>query len=82
MIKTKKGKIAIKGTPGELMADLAVIVHELFFDVLLTVLKEDDAKDLIRDTVENGMLTKEQMTEKMLRDIAKIINEESEDEAE
>ena len=87
MIKTKNGNIRIRGEKAVVLADMMLIVHEIYFDILLTQMSEDEAKKLIMESVEDALLTHEQFRAKAFADkmkkLRKLLNiEESEDEAE
>lgn len=86
MIKTNKGKLRAKGRISELLADIGVIVHGVYFESLLPNLPEDKAKEMIRDAVEMALLTDEERAEHManqlLEALKNVFNVEDEEESE
>lgn len=89
MIKTNKGKIRAKGTISELLADIGVAAHAVYFESLLPNFPEDKAKEMIRDAVEVAILTDEERAEHMknslfeaLRNVFGVDEDEEEPEEE
>ena len=65
MIKVKNGKATYRGSAGELLADLSVIVRGLHFECLLPYFPEEKAKDMILDTVETAILPEDECLKHM-----------------
>ena len=87
MIKTNKGKIKAKGSAHELLADISVVVHSVYFEALLVHFTEEQAKEMIHDAVERALMTREQLAEHVKKDIVEALKnilepEESEGEEE
>ena len=78
MIKTHKGKVRCKGSAGELLADLGVIVTALYNDVLLPDVVAQDAKSMILDTMELAMLPEEEVEQRMHEVLLRTLGEVAE----
>lgn len=63
MIKTSKSVTEMHGSDAELMADFTVIVHSLYFNLLIESkrMTPDEAKRKIMEQMEYGMMTEEQL---------------------
>lgn len=82
MIKTRKGNVRCKGSAGELLADLGVIVAALYNDVLQPDVAEEDARRMIIDTVELTMLPDEEIEKRMKEVLLRTLGEVAEKLAE
>ncbi len=56
MIRTNKGRIKIHGKDNEILADLATIIHGLYFDEIMT-------KNEIEEAVKIGFKTEKEIIE-------------------
>lgn len=74
MIKTNKGKIAIKRNPLEALSDLSLIVHCLYEDIFVkdVGIPEDEAKELIMHAVETGFIPLEELRKQNESDAEKL----------
>ena len=77
MIKTKKGKLKIKGSDVEIAADISVIVHGLVYRLLPESMTQEEAKDFIMFAVERGFKTKEELEAETKEHIGEILGEVS-----
>lgn len=59
MIKSDKGKVEVKGTGSELLADLSVIITELKRIMKMTGISESKTTDIIQMSVNNGLMYEE-----------------------
>lgn len=60
MIKCKKGEVTIKGTGGDLLAELTTLVHSMY-DAFRADLGDANARKLIASTVEHGFKSLEEL---------------------
>ena len=82
MIKTENGKLRIKGDICEIKADLSLIIHELYHNVLTQHMSQEEAKEEIMESVELGFLNHTEAAEatldelmELLKDIAESLKE-------
>ena len=61
MIKTKNGKIEADGTIGELVSDLFVITFCMYNDILQDELSEEEAKEIIFNTMNKAVKSEEEL---------------------
>lgn len=73
MIKTKNGNLKIKGGNGELLADLTIIIHGMYNEVLLPRMSEEAAKEAILSVAKRGL-----MSEKAMKRVQEHMDEEGE----
>lgn len=76
MIKTKYGKVEAHGTCSELLADLTVIVHSIYHEVLLDEMSEEAAEEMICQAVEAAFeFEDEQEDEGKEKELAVLLKE-------
>lgn len=63
MIESNKGNVHIRGNLIDIYADLATLVHSLYFQILIEKegMKPEKARADIMEAVENGMRTEEEI---------------------
>ena len=75
MIKTRRGKIRMKGNVPELLADLMIIVRTLHNEALLVSMPEKEAKAIIHDSVKTAMMTKEEVAADAAARLSNVLTE-------
>lgn len=68
MIKTKRGKVLVKGTRKEIMADFPIIVTSIY-ERFLSDLPIEKRKEVIRRLVEFAMMTGEEQKAEILKTV-------------
>ena len=86
MIKTKNGNLKIKGGNGELLADLTIIIHGMYNEVLLPHMSEEAAKEAILSVAKRGLMSEKEMIADMVRETCekamKRVQEQMDEEGE
>lgn len=73
MIKTKRGKLQIKGDLTEVMADVSVIVTHLYNNVLPETMTQEEAKEMIMHAVECGLMTEEERNAQIFEKLVELL---------
>lgn len=76
MIKTKLGETRISGNIHEVMADLSLIIHNLYHDALPESMTKEEAKERIMHAVKIAFMEENEVREsarKTLKDIMEIL---------
>ena len=63
-IDGEKCFIEVEGEVKELVVEMTVIMHSLFWRIV-HLMDEDDAKELFRECLENAFISDEEMAERM-----------------
>lgn len=79
MIRVEKGTVELKGRLAELRSDLATIVHE--FKGILTDngRTEEEAVEIIAETVATGLLSMEELMLETIKELEKLIKKEGDE---
>lgn len=82
MIKTKKGKVNIKGSVAEAMADLTCVIRGFNAHIADITNDKADAKDLVDRCVKTAFMTDEEIEAEILKQekekLCKILSEVTE----
>ena len=74
MIKAKEGKVSVKGTPSELLADLSTIVRTMK-DTLMEDAKEEFVKERIDYAVKIGLMNSDEIKKEAEKSVLKLVGE-------
>ena len=61
MIKCDKGSVSVSGKEIEFLAEFATLVHGLKDILVYNGIKEDDAKEALRETFETGLKSESEL---------------------
>lgn len=89
MIKTNEGKVELKGSQMELMADVGCIIHSLRDTLVENEVPREEAEEMLKKAVELGLKTDEEIEEdskkklgeflkKMCKELIEAFEEEEE----
>ncbi len=71
MIKCDKGSVSVSGKEIEFLAEFATLVHGLKDILVDNGIKEDDAKEALRETFETGLKSESELDKEILEALMK-----------
>ena len=71
MIKCDKGAVSVSGKKIEFLAEFGTLVHGLKDILVDNWLKEDDAKETLRETFESGLKSESELDKEILEALMK-----------